>query len=150
LAQSKTLGYTNSESLVLQQSRVVRLQGAVNHSKREALKSYKRIISRKAIKSGLPLPLEEIIVFHHATLLTVSAFVQRDGLSLTSLESAAISKTRLSCASDFLSVTDSGEATYSSYKARKAGLCRIGNRGAHSWKKMLISWSETRRGGGLK
>jgi len=38
---------------------------------------------------------------------------------------------------------------YSSYTRRKVGLCRIGKRGAHSWKKTLTHLSENIRGGAV-
>jgi hypothetical protein len=67
----------------------------------------------------------------------------------TSLDSAAIPNTRFSFAIDFLSTTVSGLETYCSYSDKNLGRWSTGNSGAHSWKKMLIIWSDTRRGGAL-
>lgn len=62
----------------------------------------------------------------------------------------AIPNIKFSCAiSCELAWKDSRFERYCSYVFRTVGRWTTGYNGAHSWKKMLMSWSERRRGGTL-
>ena len=65
-------------------------------------------------------------------------------------DTAAMSKIRNSWATACLlpcHFPAPGSARYCSYTRKKVGRWRTGSRGAHSWKKMLMYWSDRIRGG---
>lgn len=148
--QTEPLGQTNGKPLVFEEPGAIGFKQAVYLGEDQTLQRSQVVVHHKAFQGSLPLRFERFNVLPITGLTGVSVVSRRVCQILTSLESAAMPKTRLSFAIDFLSVIASGLATYCSYKDRKVGRCSTGNNGAHSWKKMLIIWSDTRRGGALK
>jgi hypothetical protein len=150
--QAKALRQANGQALVLQQPRVVSSQQAEDLGKDKTLQGSNIIVHQEAFNSALPLGLERIDVLAITRLRDCQQgyAVWGNEWVHTSLDRAAMPNTRLSWAIDFLSTIVSELPTYCSYRARKVGRCKTGKSGAHSWKKMLIIWSDTRRGGALK
>lgn len=145
------MGKTNGDTFVLQQTVVIRLLKTEDLSKNKTLQGSKRSLIKEAVQSGLPLLFERLDERLVGRLQTRERLqLTRGGDQRTSLAKAAIPKTRFSSARAFLSERGSELLTNPSYNVRKAGRCSTGKRGAHSWKKMLISWSETRRGGAFQ